>query len=240
MEDTVKKAEEEHNLVDLIEQPAWKSILIDLVRTEKMNPWDIDLIGLAEKYLQKVRNLQGSNLRIPANAILASALLLRLKARQINLDFKSEADELDEDLAELEEQQMMALRKSREFLNQKIDALTPKIVREGTVTLDNLIDVLDKLMDSTKTKREPKDRTELKVRLPFAKEKMSERIKKIEKKLQEIKDSQGLVLFSRLLEEDNAEEKVGCFIPLLFLYNENKINLWQEEFFGEIFVSVLE
>jgi len=34
------------DLVDLIDQPAWKSILLDLVTSEKMDPWDIDVTAL--------------------------------------------------------------------------------------------------------------------------------------------------------------------------------------------------
>ena len=42
------------DLVDLIEQPAWKTILIELVKTEKMDPWSIDISQLSEKYLAKI------------------------------------------------------------------------------------------------------------------------------------------------------------------------------------------
>ena len=42
------------DLVDLIEQPAWKSILVELVRTERMDPWSIDISQLSEKYLAKI------------------------------------------------------------------------------------------------------------------------------------------------------------------------------------------
>ena len=68
------------DLVDLIDQPAWKTILLDLVESEKMDPWDIDVIVLAEKYIKKINDLETNNLRVPANAILACAILVKTKA----------------------------------------------------------------------------------------------------------------------------------------------------------------
>src|SRR3989338_6587440 len=59
-------------LVDLIDQPAWKTILLDIVKAEKMDPWNIDVIRLADLYLSKINLLERSNLRVPANAILRS------------------------------------------------------------------------------------------------------------------------------------------------------------------------
>ncbi|MEK6820785.1 MAG: hypothetical protein AABY11_00095, partial [archaeon] len=35
------------DLVGLIDQPAWKTILISLVKNEKMDPWNIDVKDLA-------------------------------------------------------------------------------------------------------------------------------------------------------------------------------------------------
>src|SRR3989338_1400050 len=86
------------NLVDLIDQPAWKTILIELVKSEKMDPWNIDIIELSGKYLQKISELGGTDLRIPANAILASAILLKFKSRILSIKPLDE-EELAEALA---------------------------------------------------------------------------------------------------------------------------------------------
>ena len=49
-----------------------------------MDPWDIDISAVAEAYLGRVRQLQAMDLRVPANVILACALLLRYKAETIS------------------------------------------------------------------------------------------------------------------------------------------------------------
>ncbi|RLG69280.1 MAG: hypothetical protein DRO07_02530, partial [Candidatus Iainarchaeum archaeon] len=82
--------QESIDLVGLIEQPTWKSILLDLVRKEKMDVWAIDLVELSQKYLQRIQELKENNLRIPANAMLACAILLKLKSRTIKLPHEEE------------------------------------------------------------------------------------------------------------------------------------------------------
>ena len=69
------------NLISLIDVPEWKSILLDLVSSEKMDPWNIDIVELSEKYLQKINSMELMDLRVPANAILASSILLRAKSK---------------------------------------------------------------------------------------------------------------------------------------------------------------
>ena len=44
------------DLVDLIEQPAWKSILIELVKKERMDPWEIAISHLAYKYVHRINS----------------------------------------------------------------------------------------------------------------------------------------------------------------------------------------
>src|SRR3989344_7059040 len=82
------------DLVDLIDQPAWKTILIELVKRERMDPWSIDIAALAGKYLQKINNLGGTDLRLPANAILASAILLKFKANVLRISEIEDEEDL--------------------------------------------------------------------------------------------------------------------------------------------------
>ena len=82
------------DLVDLIDQPAWKTILLNLVETEKMDPWNINVVVLCEKYLNKINELEGNNLRVPANAILACAILVKTKSKYLKLSYRREKIEL--------------------------------------------------------------------------------------------------------------------------------------------------
>ncbi|MFA5126028.1 MAG: ScpA family protein [archaeon] len=216
------------DLVDLIDQPAWKTILIDLVETEKMNPWDIDVVLLAEKYLKKISELQGNNLRVPANAILACAILVKTKSKYLRL---SSLDDADAKSALTPEQRAL-------MLNQIPDLLAGRVAREGRITLDELVSSIEDIIQRTTPKKNGArniPRIEINFDSSSIEEKMQEILDLIIKKV----DSQGIVLFNDLLENKEIDSVVETFLPVLFLMNNGKIIAYQNEFFGEIFVKLI-
>ncbi|MFA4854996.1 MAG: segregation/condensation protein A [archaeon] len=231
--EAVPQGQEKQYLVDLIDQPAWKSILIELVKSNKMDPWNIDVVELADLYWQKIQQLEKQDLRIPANAILASAILLKLKARSIKLSSVEEEDETEakeinrEELAMIEEA-IPELRGQRQF-------------REGRISLDELVASIGEILEKTKQKKNIlRDKQLPEFRLEFNKGGAAEQVDKVFTKIRKMADSQGLVMFSALLEENTPIAMINCFIPILFLANSGKINAWQEEWFGEIFISLMK
>ena len=71
-----------HNLdlAELAQQPEWKVMLYDVIQKEKMDPWNVDITLLTEKFMENLRQMKQFNFRVPANAILASSILLRFKS----------------------------------------------------------------------------------------------------------------------------------------------------------------
>src|SRR3989338_10535058 len=144
----VENLPETVNLVDLIEQPAWKTILIELVRTERMDPWNIDLIELAGKYLQKINGLGGTDLRIPANAILASAILLKFKSRILSIKPLDE-----EELADALAMQQQLTPEQIAELEASLPELTSiRKLREGKVSLDELVLGIEKMLEQSRNR----------------------------------------------------------------------------------------
>ena len=219
------------DLVDLIDQPAWKTILLDLVRTEKMDPWNIDVAELAHKYLIKINSMEKADLRVPANAILASAILLKHKAKYLRL---SSLDEFEDDVEGAMAKQQFIFDES-----QLPDLHGLRKFREGSVTLDDLVNSIESILQKTQEKRIKARLVDIPVfRIPGAGESIEARVEKLWLQIVETADSQGIVLFSRLLgNKRDALEIVGHFVPMLFLMNKGKIFAWQDEFFGEIFIQ---
>ncbi len=210
------------DLVGLIEQPTWKSILLDLVRKEKMDVWAIDLVELSQKYLQRIQELKENNLRIPANAMLACAILLKLKSRTIKLLYEEEEKEELPAIGELPELQPIAR------------------IKERTVTLDELLREIEAVIAKTKKKSSATKAVE-EVALPMpqiTEQDLSSKIEELYGKIIANADEQGLVLFSDIVKAEKPLEVVTAFICLLFLAAKQRINLWQESFFGEIFIAV--
>jgi segregation and condensation protein A len=218
------------DLVGLIEQPAWKTILISLVKSEKMDPWNIDIKELALKYLDKIRSLQSTDLRLPANAILASAILLKFKARALRLPSLEEADEVEWKALLTEEQLLGGVMP---------ELLPPGLSREGKVTLDQLVESIESILEKTKSKvqRERDGRDRPVFNLPFASMNLESKMKEVLDLANQCADETGLSRFSRMMEGRDVHDVIECFLSLLFLVNDRKLNAWQETLFGEIFVG---
>jgi len=235
-EELLVELPENVDLVDLIEQPAWKTILVSLVKKERMNPWDIDISLLAEKYLRKIQQLEKADLRIPANAILACSVLLKLKAKTIKLSsLEGLEEEVSEQARELAEQQML-------FSDENIpELLGNRLEREGKVSLDELVKNIEQILEETKRKstRRLSEMILPEFHIPFDQKDIEKKTQEILERIRERVDSQGIVTFSQLLNNKNHLEMVGTFIPLLFLFNNGKITMWQEQFWREIFIQAI-
>ncbi|MEM4662627.1 MAG: ScpA family protein [Candidatus Diapherotrites archaeon] len=213
---------EDIDLMDIIEQPTWKTILLDLVKREKMDVWAIDLVELSQKYLQRIQEMKEKSLRIPANAMLACAILLKLKSQTIKLPTEEPESEPLPEIGELPELKPISR------------------IKERSITLDELLAEIDAVIEKTKTKSIATERKELiAIDVPtMLKQDLGKKIEEVYRRIVEYADEHGLTLFSQIVEKCNLLEVVTTFICLLFLASDGKINLWQETFFGEIFIAI--
>ncbi|MEM3473196.1 MAG: segregation/condensation protein A [archaeon] len=218
----------EINLVSLIEHSDWKEILYKVIDEQKLNPWDIDIVALSHAYLEKIRTMKELDLRIPANAILASSILLRFQADYWKLKPEEPVIPIPDQVLE---------EPVCQELNQSF------IMRETRpVSLKELIKAIEAAILTEKRKGLKKQfkPTLPPVLLEFAKvdeQSFEEKIAKVYEEIQMKKDSTNLVLFSSLLEEKTITCLFDHLLPVLHLANKGKIRMWQEEVFGDIFIS---
>jgi len=231
--EAVEEGQEKEYLVDLIDQPAWKTILIGLVKGNKMDPWNIDIVELADLYWQKIQQLERQDLRVPANAILASAILLKMKARTIKLSSVQEEEE--EEKKHISQEELLMIEDALPELKGQRQS------REGSISLDELVGSIGEILEKTKSRKSilhEKDLPEFNI--TFNKDNDAQSIERVFEKIKQRADSQGLVMFTQLLDEKTVLEMVNNFMPLLFLVNKGRVNAWQEEWFGEIFISIVK
>jgi len=224
------------DLVELIYRPNWKNILFDIVKSNKMDPWDIDVAILAEKYLDRINSMEDVNLRIPANAILTSAILLRFKSRSLKITSIKEEDDF------LEEQGLIdGAINSKDFIQTMDDIpdLRPlRQARQGKVTLDELVFAIEKVIVKTK-KSVPITRTPPKFDIPLPEFDFKKAEKEIMDEMKLKADTEGMITFSELVQGKTRIELIQAFIVLLMLSTEGELSLLQEEFFGEIIITIL-
>ena len=223
------------------EDVSWKTILQELVDKEQMDPWDIDITLLTQKYIELVRKMQENNLRISGKVLLAAAFLLKIKSTHL---VEHDISQLDLLISQTEdslgsEENLNEVGSIREKQHFKLIPRNPQ-ARNRKVSINDLIDALQKAMA---TKKRILDRQRpVKFILPDRKIDIMEVIKDIYHKIVYYteKDQMDKLSFTQLLPPRAGKmEKVFTFVPLLHLENEDKITTEQEKPFDEIYVKIL-
>ena len=217
----------------------WQSIIYELVKTEQLDPWDINISLLAEKYILKIKELQEVNFFISGRVVLAASILLKIKSIKIVDENLAEFDDLlfrsDEDLlSEDPEENTQYSQESAPPLLIK----TPQ-ARKRKININDLIEALQKAFE-VEHKRELRKRDERilrEIELPKKKVDISAMIKSLYEKILSFFQKDSTVTFTQLLPSTEKIDKVYTFIPLLHLENQGKINLVQERQFGEIKIT---
>ena len=62
---------------------SWQQIIFTAVKSEQMNPWDIDIKLLSQKFLEKLRQFKEMDFKVSGKVILAAAIMLRLKSNKL-------------------------------------------------------------------------------------------------------------------------------------------------------------
>ncbi|MSS74233.1 hypothetical protein EXS72_01180 [Candidatus Pacearchaeota archaeon] len=220
----------------------WQALIYDLINSEQLDPWDIDISILAQKYLSKIRELEEANFVISSKVLLAASLLLRLKSEiLINRDLQL----LDE--AAYGKKEVKVYSQERIDLDEDIPGLvlrTP-LPRHKRVTLQELIKALSQAI-STENRRIKRvlvmkqHELEAHISLPRRLFNLQDKISEIYSKLKSVfSKSDERIAFSQL-SSMNSEDKLMTFISLLHLDNQQKIWLEQDGHFEEIWILLKE
>jgi len=220
---------------------SWQSIIYDLIKTEQLNPWDIDIGLLAEKYLEAIHALEESDFHVPSKVLLACSLLLRLKSEILVNSFIPELDALlygrgDEKTYELER---------IEIDEDELPLLVPRtpMARNRKVTLTELMSALEKAIntESRRIKKEiktiqAKKSAELvlpqKSHIP-----LKVRITNIFSIIrQHLGAGKQYTYFHHV--SPGKEEQLASFVPLLHLSNNQQLYLHQPLHFKDIHISM--
>ncbi len=217
------------NIEKMILMPTWREMLYDLVHTNQLDPWNIDLVEISNKYLERLKEIRTDDLRVPANLILAAAILLRFKCDLLSLKEAPAQSTLDEFVEEgVPLMEIPALE------------LKGRVPPKGRVTLQELVSALEKVFADQKKKSEQVPIIEVpsSMEIEVAEFNIDAYIQKVYDKILGLQDSEGLVTFSSLLSERTREQVIFTLLPVLFLSNKGSISMAQDPFFGEIFIRV--
>jgi len=205
----------------------WETLLLEIVKQEGFNPWDINISALTERYVKTIRRLEKLDFKLSGKVLLAASILLRIKADHI-LEKEVSKQEKQEILEEIKEEELDELNKKK---------IIPRIPmpRERRVTLNELVESLRKAIE-VKERRVIRhgEIAKRKIEVEFKKKNIVSRIKNLYQNILSFFNKKKEVFFTDLLPSKKRDDVVDTFVPLVFLADENKITLEQEKLFGEI------
>lgn len=224
------------------DEVTWQTMLYELVRTERMNPWDIDIALLAQKFFELIKIMKEMDFRISGKIILAAAILLKIKSVRL----------LDKDLLAFD--QLFVEQSDEESLLDDVEGdyageheilknveLIPRTPqpRKRKVTIFDLVDALQRAVE-VKRRRIMRDIPPLELEIPKKKIDISAVIKDVYGRIVSFfAAGKGKLTFAELCPSEDREDKVHTFIPLLHLTTQRKIDLYQYQHFGEIEIALL-
>jgi segregation and condensation protein A len=212
----------------ILEEPI--EILVNLARNGEIDPWNIDIVEITDKFLRHVEELEKTDLRVSGRTLLYAAILLRMKSNAL-VEVEEPADELIEE------------GDNFEISDYPVPALPLRRTSRRPVTLDELLTELkkaealeDKRLERLRSKKEA-HRTTIKEILSIAHEEdIESRVVKMRNILTGLFEKQKYIQFSELAGSLDRAGRIMAYLALLFLATKKEIWLDQEELFGELFI----
>ena len=202
-------------------------ILVRLAKDHEIDPWNINIIEVADKFLEQLESHR-SDIRYFGRTLHYAAILLRMKADAIIDEKEGEAEEKEElDHFDIEEYPIPA----------------PQIRRQSKrpVTLDELISELKKAekvgvrrVARNKEKEEKPAITVEDILSVAHEERIEESILELGAILNEKFKQKDIITLGELL--DHNTDKIVTYISLLFMATRKELWLKQPELFGELYI----
>jgi segregation and condensation protein A len=222
---------------------SWQAIIYELIRTEQLDPWDINIVLLSQKYIETINQIQEQEglFFISSKVLLAAAILLRLKSEILHENIR----DIDEILfAKKPKNEIARTPQIITLEEEEIPLIMPRtpLPRARKVTLPELMQALEKAIN-TEHRRIKRTLISEKVRrdlnfavFPKQTVSLSKKILDLLSRIRNFfsKTKKEKMMFSEILTSQDKSEKIATFVPLLHLDHQKKVWLEQEKPFSDI------
>jgi segregation and condensation protein A len=227
------------------DEVTWREVLLNLVKTNQIDAWDVDIRLLTKEYMKLLKTLKALDFRISGKVILAAALLLRIKSEKLLeediMNFDSLMQSVDEqDITDFyDEMEEGYNTESKDY--GEVPRLIPRTpqLKKRRVSIYDLIEALEEVLETPMQRKVVLRDSKANITLPEIKVDITRLIESMSTALIKIFKTNDKVAFSSLVKGNSREEKVYTFMPLLHLANMDHrlIDLSQEKNFAEIYIS---
>ena len=208
-------------------KPPW-NILFELNKLEKLKPWNVDIAYLLRSFLSEMERTGKVDFRASGVALDSSALIYLMKSKLL-----------------------LTLQEPPAPPKPPPDYVPPPLFLPlryelTSTTIQNLLDVLDEVLKGEKLHR--LDRVVSQPVLPSVTDLLPQFdafLAELELRMQALYSllckkvkGTGIIDFSKLIEGVDRIEGIRIFILLLFLAQDGKVDLWQNEETEELYIAV--
>ena len=226
-------------------------ILVQLAEKGDIDPWDVDVIEVTEKYLKALNKTPRENLLNAGRAIFYASVLLRLKSDML-LNISNETLTLSQQTENFFPEDDLLLEDGKPYIDLTrlesfiVRSTIGKQQRKRKISLGDLIFALQQAEEEEERRAQ---RARLRQERAFTiapietpedfleiahEEDIEDVVKKIEAIIQEHLTEEKPLTLSFLTSILN--DKLNIFLGLLFLANFQKIVLDQEKMYEEVFI----
>jgi chromatin segregation and condensation protein Rec8/ScpA/Scc1 (kleisin family) len=208
-------------------RPPW-NILFELNKLDKLKPWNVNISYLLRSFMSEMERTGKVDFRASGVALDSSALIYLMKSKLL-----------------------LTLQEPPPPPKPPPDFIPPPLFLPlrhelTSTTIQNLLDVLDEVLKGEKLNR--LDRVVSQPVLPAVTDllpqfdaflaKLEERMQMLYELLLERVKGVGIIEFSTIIKGVTRMEAINTFILLLFLVQDGKVNLWQNEETEELYIAV--
>jgi segregation and condensation protein A len=254
--DIVKKASTgEHISID---SPFDRSVFLafDLVLTQHLDPWNIDLVNFSSLYLKRAKE-ERIDLMTAGRIIYMAWKVLRMQSDNLVVNMEAKQEEEIETFGWEDIPTGTWLESDNEYSYTNLVMKMPSPPLEEPVRRDakrkvSLIELLDAFDHARKEaeeyqlidrlRREERERLAAKARKAMKgtahEDHLEEDIMTVWDRIRS--SSKKSMSFRNICESDDPEEHIKTFLSILFLAYDKKIRLYQRKFpYGEIYIKTL-
>ncbi|MEM2147036.1 MAG: hypothetical protein QXJ94_00315 [Candidatus Bathyarchaeia archaeon] len=208
-------------------RPPW-NILFEFHKLEKLTPWNINIAYLLATFLEEMEKTGQIDFRASGVALDSSALIYLMKSKL---------------LLKLEEPPPPP-KSPQDFIPPPL--FLPLRHELTSTTIRHLLEVLDDVLKSEMLLRPEKATaepilptpSEILPQIDYYLMEIEVQMDKLYKSLSEMVKGAGIIQFSAIIRGMTRLEAIRTFILLLFLAQDERVNLWQEEETEEIYITI--
>ena len=228
-------------------------ILVNMAKQGKIDPWNVDIVEVTDKYLMHLFQSKAQNLRLTGRTLLFAAILLKLKSNVLEgidvLDFEPQhQDEFNyDDEMPLDYEEEYIPTNNVISIDEVLQRRTSVRLNNRVVTLRDLIRQLEfyEMLDKKQSLKNAHERAKRRVQnyarlspddiINLAHDEYIENgVQRLKANLSEILSRQDKIELNELTLL--GMDKISAYISLLFLTVESDYDLEQDEFYGDLYV----